>query len=190
MAIILEGPDAAGKTTLGKFLRNSFNINLIASGGAPKSPSEVIAFCNDQLQACNDIRNVIDRVTPVSTPIYNPLYKNSKTLKDYLFSMINHPEVVFVYCRPPTDALMRPEKHQWKDYDTEEHKQKVLNNQMVYIELYDEAFDQIPHVCYDYTMREEDIMVELVAMIAAASVSRDAIRELKQLSRRGYVSQL
>lgn len=183
MAIILEGPDAAGKTTLGRTLAGQFGMRLVVSGGAPRTDNEVIEYCEMQLANCDDRGAVLDRITPISHPIYNPVYRGSIRMKQYLDKMINHPDTVIIYCRPPTEALMRPEKHQWKDYDTEDHKQKVLNNQMVFIELYDEAFCQIPHIAYDYTQAEEDPYVELVSMLAASQHGGDHLTVLKELQR-------
>lgn len=180
MAIILEGPDAAGKTTLARWLVD-MGMEIVVTGGAPRSLEALIQHCHRQVNACEDRRNVIDRISPISHPIYNPAYRGNEMLAVYLGMMINRDDVVVVYCRPPTDALMKPEKHQWKDYDTEEDKQKILNNQMVYIDLYDEAFAAIPHVCYDYTIRDSDEMVELTAMLAASHKSDEVLQELKKL---------
>ena len=185
MAIILEGPDAAGKTSLGRLLSGQFGMNLIVSGGAPRSKEEVIQFCEMQMSHLDQLDAVIDRVTPISHPIYNPVYRNSDLLKDYLIKMLEHKQVLIVYCRPPTEALMRPEKHQWKDYDTEEHKQKVLNNQMVFIELYDELFQKIPHLHYDYTQRELDHTTQLILMLAATRSNPEYFDKLRSFQRAG-----
>jgi hypothetical protein len=185
MAIILEGPDAAGKTTLGRQLKEQFGMNLIVSGGAPHNEEEVLKYCMMQLDACGKKENVIDRITPISHPIYNPVYVGNRTVTEYLVAMVSHPEVVVVYCRPPTDALMRPEKHVWKDYDTESHKQKVLQGQHRFIQLYDDLMSRIPHVTYDYTALEEDYTVELIAMLAATKFNNYAIKNLQELAR-GY----
>lgn len=182
MAIILEGPDAAGKTTLGRQLAN-MGMRLIVSGGAPKSPKEVEEYCEMQLLACNDVHAVLDRITPISHPIYNPVYKESLLLFSYMDRMVRRADVIVVYCRPPVEALMRPEKHQWKDYDTEAQKQKILANQMEYIKAYDTVFGNVPHMSYDYTERESDEAVELVAMLAATQHNPQAMAELKILQR-------
>lgn len=183
MAIILEGPDAAGKTTLGRLLASQFGMKLIVAGGAPKDPFQVVAYCEHQLTHCHNRSSVIDRVTPISHPVYNPKYRNSLLLERYLDLMLDVPSVIVVYCRPPIEALMRPEKHVWKDYDTEEHKQKILNNQMVYIDLYDEAFAKIPHLTYDYTQRDDDHTIELVSMLAETQRSDDYVQLLKNLQK-------
>lgn len=180
MAIILEGPDAAGKTTLGRQLVG-LGMKLVVAGGAPRTPETVAQYCEEQLQACDELHNVIDRITPISHPIYNPNYRQSVMLQNYRIMMLTRPDVILVYCRPPTEALMRPEKHQWKDYDTEEDKQKILNNQMVYIDLYDEMLHATPHICYDYTLAEHDETVELVAMLAASALNGMIMKKLKLL---------
>jgi hypothetical protein len=182
VAIILEGPDAAGKTTLGRLLAGQFGMDLIVSGGAPRNEQEVIKYCDMQLGECRKKKSVLDRITPISHPVYNPTYRNSGIMALYLKSMLKE-DVIVVYCRPPTEALMRPEKHVWKDYDTEDHKQKILNNQMVYIDLYDEAFNAIPHLEYDYTQANEDYTVELIAMLAATQHDPKHMVQLKQLQR-------
>ncbi len=182
MAIILEGPDAAGKSTLADCLVRQFGMEHLQSGGAPGTYQEVLRYCEMQLNACNNRNIVIDRVTPISHPIYNPFYRNHVVVMDFLTAMINHKDTVAVYCRPPTEALMRPEKHVWKDYDTEEHKQKVLRNQHDFILQYDKVFQQIPHITYDYT--DFEMSAELIAMFAASVDSDEILAKLKELQKR------
>lgn len=178
MAIILEGPDAAGKTTLARILRDQFGLEHLANGGAPTDDFQLFNYCDNQLKACERRNVIIDRISPISHPVYHPEYVDNKVLKGYLHSMLNRPYTIVVYCRPPLEALMRPEKHEWKDYDTEEHKQKVLNNLQAFIESYDNIFRRIPHLAYDYT-DESDYVPELIAMLAASVDSDEILTKLR-----------
>lgn len=180
MAIIVEGPDAAGKSTLARSLAGQFGMNHIVSGGAPHGVAEVMQYCEMQLSHCSSRHTVVDRVTPISHPIYNPVYVGNPTVMTYLQKMLDHPFTILVYCRPPTDALMRPEKHEWKDYDTEEHKQKILHGQMEFIRKYDDVFARIPHLTYDYT-DHEDVRVEIIAALAASQNNDEILKQLKTL---------
>lgn len=179
MAIIIEGPDAAGKTTLGRMLRKQFGMELIVSAGAPTTDERLKEYCVMQVDALSNRNAVIDRVSPISHPIYNHPYVGVVDLTSYLHVMLDHPKTIMVYCRPPTDALMRPEKHEWKDYDTEEHKQKVLNNQMTYIERYDDFFRRVPHLAYDYT-DETSYLPQLISMLAASVGNDDVLDKLRE----------
>ena len=179
MAIILEGPDAAGKSTLARVLAGQFGMRHIVSGGAPHNRAEVMEYCRMQLGHCASRMTVIDRVTPISHPIYNPIYKNDPEVMDFRRQMLASGSLI-VYCRPPTETLMRPEKHEWKDYDTEEHKQKILHNQMEYIGRYDEVFREIPHLPYDYT-QGDDYAVELIAKLAASQNNDEVLESLRGL---------
>ena len=180
MAIILEGPDAAGKTTFGLKLKD-LGFELIASGGAPTTEVQLIEYCEIQLSHCGKRGTVLDRISPISHPIYNPYYRGSKLMSEWLQKMLNHQDTLIVYCRPQTEVMMRPEKHQWKDYDTEEHKQKILDNQMKFIELYDEFFDGIPHLSYDYT--HESSATALLNLITRSRDDDQILADLRRISR-------
>jgi cytidylate kinase len=183
MAIIVEGPDASGKSTLCRTLANEFNMTHIVSGGAPPDHKSVLDYCRFQLKHCSERQTLIDRVTPISHQIYNPEYEGNSELAEFLNQMVTNNEyTILVYCRPPIEALMRPEKHEWKDYDTEDHKQKILLNQMQYIGKYDEFFSKQPHISYDYTMDNDgDINIHLISMLAASVYDNHVLAELRGL---------
>lgn len=179
MAIILEGPDAAGKSTLGRLLRDQFGFHIVTSGGAPKNPKQMVEYCEMQLDASYDRKAVLDRITPISHPIYHEQYRGDRMLKDYLNRILELPHLVVVYCRPSNDNLMKPEKHQWKDYDTEADKQRILENQMLFIQEYDRVFQTIRHLAYDYA--NTDVDADIVALLAATKDHDEAFRYIEEI---------
>jgi hypothetical protein len=182
MSIILEGPDAAGKTTLAQqLLKMEPRLTFYSSGGAPRTPEAMDRFCRDQDNLSTKYGVILDRITPISHPIYNMIGSEAqRELRFWLKSILSsQAHLVMVYCRPSNDLLMRPDKHQWKDYDTEADKMKILDQQHVFIERYDELFKTIPHVCYDYSATE--VNVELVPLIAASQFSPDAYKAIRTL---------
>lgn len=185
MAIILEGPDAAGKTTLGQKLQDN-GFDLIMSGGAPQNETELLEYCNMQLAHCGRRQAALDRISPISHPIYNPFYRGSKMIKEWLDRMINHRDTLIVYCRPPNEVMMRPEKHQWKDYDSDEHKQKILDGQMQFIQLYDDFFDKVPNVQYDYT--DNTSSLTLIELLIQSRTDDSVLASLQRLARPYQVS--
>ena len=166
MAIILEGPDAAGKTTLAKTLMAiEPRLEFYSSGGAPKTVDDMNEFC--LVQEALSLRKgmILDRITPISHPIYNNIPEATKSfLSGVLANILTSPGLIVVYCRPSNDLLMAPEKHQWKDYDTEEDKQKILTRQHEFINAYDEVFNNVPHISYDYSDTEAN--VDLIPLMA------------------------
>lgn len=178
MAIILEGPDASGKTSLAKsLLAMEPSLRFYSSGGAPKTKTQMDMFCAEQTMLSGNLGQILDRITPISHPIYNQISAEDAEYLNYtLNKILLQPRLVIVYCRPSNDMLMMPEKHQWKDYDTEEDKQKILTRQHEFIEAYDAVFEGIPHVHFDYS--EYAANEELVPLIASSQISLDAYNQL------------
>lgn len=190
MAIILEGPDAAGKTTLSQRLRAiEPALHFYTSGGAPKSPDELKNFCDEQTILSFTAGQILDRITPISHPIYHKLDAPVlEYLQGVLDTILTSPNLIIVYCRPSNDLLMMPEKHQWKDYDTEDDKQKILTRQHEFIRAYDKMFESIPHVAYDYSDVEHNM--DLEAMLAISQFNEQVLTTLKDMSNESKRSRL
>lgn len=145
--IILEGADNSGKTTLAKQLAES-GRSVYSAGPAPKSKEEEIQCLEEQLARCR-VKVLHDRVTAISQQVYaDRLFDSS--LVSYLLRMRTDGAIV-VYCRPPERTLMDLSNHQVKSYDTEEHLQKIIDNQHTFIGRYDAIMATVPHVLYDWT---------------------------------------
>lgn len=149
MAIIIEGPDNSGKTTLCEQLSKKLMMPVFHAGGPPASNSLALKLCAEQTEFL--YQNVIlDRITPISRQIYENRFRDPE-LNDRLKAMLAVPYCTLIYCRPPNEKLMDMSNHEVKPHDTPEHLAYVLENHHNFIELYDRMMAGIPHVIYDWT---------------------------------------
>ena len=150
MKLILEGPDNAGKTTLAQKLVNAqCSVHYRHAGGKPNGLREETDCCINQIAQLNLEGVLLDRITPISQQVYNPDPGLQLTRNKYL-AEIRFKNPVFIYCRPSNDRLMRTEAFTWREGESEEHKQKIIQNQHTFIERYDQIMARIPHVAYDF----------------------------------------
>lgn len=145
MAIILEGFDNSGKSTLAA----SFGLDVVHPGPRPRSFWEEIDFLETQLRECR-LPIVMDRVTSVSTPcytgdLYNPRYRNN------IREMLGTPHCVLIYCRPPLEVIQDFSRHQAKDYDENHRLNWLSKNAEKIVSNYDKYLRGLPHLVYDYT---------------------------------------
>jgi len=149
MAIILEGPDNAGKTTLSNLLSDKLKLPVFHSGGPPKN--------NSHAKVCCDLQNslahtncVLDRITSISQQVYaNRL--NDPMLLDELEKLCNIPTNIIVYCRPSNEKLMDFSTHTVEEHDTEDHMAYVIENHQNIVSIYDRLMVSVPHLHYDWS---------------------------------------
>ena len=150
MKILLEGPDNAGKTTLARAIHDACQHTFyFHPGGKPKDLEDEIACIDTQLQILNNDRVIMDRCTPISQMVYNPdpnqdVYRRRR-LREYI-----QDDVVIIYARPTTDRLLRVQDLTWREDETEEHKQKIIQNQHIFIDRYDKVMAEVPCISYDF----------------------------------------
>ena len=144
MAIILEGFDNSGKSTLAA----SFGLRVVHPGPRPETPGEEAMCLDYQLETCGSNR-VMDRVTSISTPCYTGNFASLYTR--YLDAMLSQPHCVLVYCRPPIDIIKDFSHHSAKSYDDEAKIKWLHDNTEVIVDRYDLYMAQFPHMIYDYT---------------------------------------
>lgn len=181
MSIILEGCDGSGKTTLAQLLQKlNPDIQYYSSGGPPKNVDEMIHFCADQRLLVQYENQILDRVTPISHPIYHPGLSTwqSNYLSHMADVLLKTPNTVLVYCRPSTEHLLNPKIHNWKDYDTPEHIEFILNQQHNIIQRYDHFMTHHAHVIYNF--EDEDLAPELAGFLAAADSTLEILTKLKK----------
>jgi hypothetical protein len=153
MRIILEGPDNSGKTTLASMLRsNCPGLTYYHPGGPPSDQAEEDRCLTDQmLMLMNTDPILMDRCTGISQQVYSPaIWPETHERRQSWVTNAHKGGVIFVYCRPSTDWLMSFENFTWRDGESEEFKQKIIRDQHVFIDRYDELMRTIPHVSYDY----------------------------------------
>lgn len=179
MAIVLEGPDGAGKTSLARRLQQvAPNLMYYHSGGAPSSDEQENEFIAHQVELAGRSDVVIDRLTCISQQVYRDGRLWEPKLKRGLEDVLMRDHTFIIYCRPSTDHLMSPEKLNWRDVETEEYKQEVIRNQHKFIERYDKLFQTLPHIHYDFS---DDFSEVLFPLIAAAPTTPRALVELYRI---------
>jgi thymidylate kinase len=153
MRIILEGPDNAGKTTLARLVTANIGhrIRYFHPGGRPKTLQDELSCMKQQERLLGEDNILIDRVTAISQQVYSPSddseinYWRSQGLEHLL-----QQNPVVIYCRPSTDRLMRFQDFTWRDGETEQFKQEIIEGQHRFIERYDKLMQTVPCLTYDF----------------------------------------
>lgn len=165
MNLLLEGPDNAGKTTLARHIqaRAIVAVEYFHPGGPPKDIGEehLCMDTQDHLFRTAD-GCIVDRVTCISQQVYNPHGRLDADRQFALDELRRLSNLLIVYCRPSTDRLMRKEDFTWRDGESEEHKQKILRNQHLFIERYDAIMARVPHVLYDFDDQHAEDLRDLL----------------------------
>lgn len=151
MNILLEGPDNAGKTTLAKHVHENTRFTFYYHpGGKPKDIADEVEYLTHQDSVMRMDRVIMDRCTSISQQVYNPDPDHDDVRMSYLQRLIANKNIIVIYARPSTDRLMRVQDFTWREGETEEHKQKIIENQHTFIERYDNIMRKVPHVAYDF----------------------------------------
>ncbi|AUM59768.1 thymidylate kinase [Pseudomonas phage PMBT14] len=151
--IILEGPDNAGKTTLGEYLAKQLQTTVRHSERPdPKwNPVECLAHSSRQLRPQ---RAILDRVYAISEPVYGPICRGQSSLGDQgakaILDLYHRPYLI-IYCRPPSSVILKN--------DGREQMDGVIDNHAAIIAGYDKImtdiamFSRCTVVRYDWTNR-------------------------------------
>lgn len=146
MAIILEGFDNSGKSTLA----NSFGLEVLHPGPRPANIMEEIRCIRDQLARAGD-PVVMDRVTCISTPAYAGNRIFHRAYRGHAFELVTKPHCVIIYCRPNINTILDFSTHQSKEYDTPASELALRRKARNVIANYDAIMNLLPHLRYDYT---------------------------------------
>lgn len=171
--IIIEGPDNAGKSTLAEKLSKSIGVAVHHSGGPAKNDEEILHRA--ELVFDQTGPRIYDRVPFISDYVYRTVLKDKPSpfldmnlVKRYLKRLKKiHP--VIILCWPPVPVMMAMEGHQRSAHETEEHFNRVKDNQEQFIHLYNQLFLDIPHYKYDYTA---DPLEDQFALVMMACINR------------------
>ena len=181
MRVILEGPDNAGKTTLAKRLIEALGEQLtyFHPGGKPVDFDHETRCMSEQLHILQRFKRVImDRITPISQRVYNPdevLDRiRASTMDEFL-----REDVLIIYCRPSTDRLLRVQDLTWRDGETEEHRQKIINNQHIFVDRYDAIMTTVPCITYDFDHSSAEVI--FTKLVKTMNGSLDDINWFKNL---------
>jgi hypothetical protein len=113
MHVVIEGPDATGKSTLVSYLTKETNLRVQASEGPEKYYGEMV----ERVKGYFDFpRMIFDRHPCVSQPIYAP-FRNGERLPAEVIAKFYSMEPLFIYCRPNGSER----SHVVKGHDTAHH---------------------------------------------------------------------
>lgn len=159
MAIILEGMDNSGKSTLAK----KFGLEVVHPGPRPRTWGEEQTCMIDQQRDAR-LPIVMDRVTCISSQVYKKKLFD-KVYMEYLDPLVYTHNCVVIYCRPPAGVILDMTRHEAKSYDTKEHLASVQKNARLYIESYDKLFKSTPHLVYNYITPNDSIIDMAMDMV-------------------------
>lgn len=150
MAIILEGFDNSGKSTLANFLSDKLKMPIYHPGGPPADEEAASEYIAEQLELASK-SVIIDRVTSISRQCYEPDKLFNVELSNALKTLLNQPRAILVYCRPPDSVLHDWKGHETKDYDSTDHIEYIMENSNRIINNYDRLMTQVKHISFDWT---------------------------------------
>jgi adenylate kinase family enzyme len=149
MAIILEGPDNSGKTTLAKALQSAVACKYIHAGGPPANQRGEQDCLAKQQSMFSYPDAVLDRVTCISQSVYNP-DETMEPIRRTMRAHLSSSGAILVFCRPSTDRLMRTQDLTWRVDEPDDLKAKIVQNQHLFVQRYDAIMAVTPHVHYDF----------------------------------------
>lgn len=150
MAIIVEGFDNSGKSTLA----GQLGFPILHPGPRPKNQFEEHDYLMTQKIRAH-LRIVMDRVTSISTPCYTG--KDWQRYAPWVRHLVDTTHCVIVYCRPPLEVIQDFSRHTIKGYDEASQVKWLIDNAPRIVDNYDLYMSQIPHMRYDYTNPDKTV---------------------------------
>lgn len=145
MNIVLEGPDGAGKSTLGEVLASMLDMPLVQGKGPPKSEEEFHERCREYIR----MEGVIfDRHPCISEPIYSGCLGRQNVLDHANLADFFATGPFIIYVRPTTRHLTN---HVRKSYETQDHVDAVHANHRLICTAYEARMLEIAHYIYRRT---------------------------------------
>jgi len=164
--ILLEGMDGSGKSTLAKDLAKALGWQYHHPGGPPATLKEALQRCSEQLTfAYSNI--VLDRCTAISDGLYRDGGIYRWDYYPHALNLVSQANVVFVYCRPPTDIIMHNCMDVKEGHDTDEVMEVVRKDGSRILNRYDNIIrdleiDGVMVLRYDYTDSTAEIIRGLI----------------------------
>lgn len=138
MEIVVEGPDATGKSTLIDWLNCTLHRPVMLSEGPEKYPGEI----NERIRRYMPVREAIwDRHPCISQAIYCQVNGTTRPDPELVAEFYGRP-AIFIYCRDPAP------QHVLKEHDTTEHLEMLAKNKLFIHNAYDLWAVNHAHVIY------------------------------------------
>jgi predicted HAD superfamily Cof-like phosphohydrolase len=152
--IVVEGPDAAGKSTLADHLAKFFHLPIQKSEGPPTYPGEI----NDRLERYSKLPPCIfDRHPVVSQYIYSKAFNRPIDMDEHWTHQFYAQHPILIYC----DPLDQVYDHVVKAHDNEEHLKQIHNRYDALLDHY--RYWAIEHATIIYRIGEsKDLIARLV----------------------------
>jgi thymidylate kinase len=167
MAIILEGFDNSGKSTLARLISEA-GFSIYHPGPKPKNKVEEATCLIKQRLDCGG-RVIMDRVTAISQQCYRDRIGDSELCR-YANLMAATPRCVIIYCRPPMDKILDLSSHEVKGYDDAEHLKWLEVNAGRVVRNYDKLMATLPHRVFDWISPDPGVIAD--AIQAQASIEQ------------------
>jgi adenylate kinase family enzyme len=146
MAIILEGPDNSGKSTLAEKLHTATGWPIVHAGGPPQSEEEIRTRLINDLSLMQQ-RVIMDRSFILSDMIYAPILRrvNSFEPRKYVRMIqamdMHEPNFALIFCDGPDRVLLDMSKHIRKPHETELHVAAMRRNKDQILQSYRAMFN-------------------------------------------------
>lgn len=158
MNIVLEGPDATGKSTLARFLSQEMQWPIIPSEGPEKFPGEV----NERIRRYGLFDRVIfDRHPCVSQGIYSIFNGSTSPDQSLVFDFYDR-DPILIYC-----TSMVQLDHETKDHDTPAHLKVIKMNEQQIRRLYDQWAIDYAHAIHRVGRSPFKRMIEIIHAMGA-----------------------
>ena len=150
MAIVLEGFDNSGKSTLA----GALPFPVVHPGPRPKT-SEEETSCLTKQQFMANHKLVMDRITCISTACYT--HKVQPYMR-HAQAMAGTRHCAIVYCRPPLEVIQDFSRHIAKSYDEADQLERLHRSAATIVGNYDAFMRYVPHLRYDYTNPDQGVI--------------------------------
>lgn len=155
MAIIIEGMDNSGKSTLGQAMAGYFNLLVQESEGPPLSDEEINQRV-DRYEAMTD--RIFVRHPVISNSIYGQVRDEGDPITEGRRILFYDQPHILIYCDAGQRGLGA---HVEKAHDTERHLEDIANNYNKLLYLYRQWAAEYAHFVY----RIGDDMDQLIATV-------------------------
>jgi dCMP deaminase len=166
--IVLEGPDGAGKSTLGRIIANIYDTQLYHPGSAPDP--DMINEKNNQCILKLKLGLICDRVNQISEYVYGPIMNDRDLISDFelksFITTCRSQRWPIIYCRPDGIEDMADNQTEDPERDTAENTAKLKANHRALVERYDSVFDHDQEHVFVYNYKANAELKRLLAWLA------------------------